>query len=327
MRHNIARPDWAILCVSPPDKHGYCSLGVEVTAAVPAVETAKYIIAQINSNMPRTSGYTPLHINSIDYLIPDVRKDLPARTLQPPSKIEEKIGEIIAQDLIKDGSTLQVGIGAIPNAVLASLSNHKNLGVHTEMFSDGLIPLLEKGIVTNSEKTFMPGRTLTSFVYGSKSVYDYIDDNPEVVFMDASITNNPVIIGSNRKVIAINSAVEVDLTGQVCADSIGTRIISGVGGQVDFERGAAISEDGIPVICLPSTVLKTNASRIVPALKEGAGVTTSRYHTHHVVTEYGHAYLFGLNLHERARALINIAHPDHREALARAAHQRYKILV
>src|SRR5262249_17060715 len=203
-----------------------------------------------------------------------------------------------------------MGIGAIPNAVLASLSQHRNLGVHTEMFSDGLIPLLNSGVVTNRHKSFMPGRTLTSFVVGSRPVYDYVDDNPEVAFMASSITNNPVIIGSNPKAIAINAAVEVDFTGQVCADSIGTRVISGVGGQVDFERGAALSQGGIPIICLPSTVLKTGASRIVPVLKEGAGVTTSRYHAHHVVTEYGRAYLFGLNMHERARALIDIAHPD-----------------
>ncbi|KAL1918572.1 uncharacterized protein VTP21DRAFT_2594 [Calcarisporiella thermophila] len=323
-RRDILPLDWAVLNVSPPDKHGYCSLGVEVAAALSASQTAKKIIAQVNPNQPRTHGYSHLHINSIDFLIPNVNEELSCATIRPSSEIELRIGHNVAS-LVQDGACLQMGIGAIPNSVLASLKNHKNLGVHTEMFQDALIDLIESNVVTNSKKTFMPGKTVTSFVMGTKRVYDYVDDNPEIYFMESSITNDPVIIGSNKRTTAINSAIEVDITGQVCADSVGTRHISGVGGQVDFERGAAISENGIPIICLPST-LKNGASCIVPTLHRGAGVTTTRSHVHYVVTEWGCADLFGKNFLERARALINIAHPNHREELERQAYERFKVM-
>ncbi|ORY01016.1 acetyl-CoA hydrolase/transferase [Basidiobolus meristosporus CBS 931.73] len=332
MRRNITRPNVALLNVSPPNKHGYVSLGVEACTSIAAVETADIVIAQINPNMPRTHGDALININNFDYIVPDVDEKLPEHFSGSMNQQDRDIGRIIA-GLIDDGSTLQMGIGSIPNAVLAALTNHKNLGVHTEMFQEGLIPLMESGVITNRNKKFMPGKVVTSFVVGSKTLYDFIDDNPEVSFVDVSVTNDPVVIARNPKVAAINSAVEVDITGQVCADSIGTRHISGVGGQVDFERGAALSEGGIPIICLPSTTrVKGNPdavgnSKIVNTLKPGAGVVTSRYHAHYIVTEYGYAYLFGKNLLERARAMIDIAHPDHREELHKEAYERYKVLV
>ncbi|KAK9727870.1 hypothetical protein K7432_001500 [Basidiobolus ranarum] len=332
MRRDIVRPNVALLNVSPPNKHGYVSLGVEACTSLAAVETADIVIAQINPNMPRTHGDSLISINNFDYIVPDVDEKLPEHFSGAMTQQDRDIGRIIA-GLIDDGATLQMGIGSIPNAVLASLTNHKNLGVHTEMFQEGLIPLMESGVITNRNKKFMPGKVVTSFVVGSKVLYDYIDDNPEISFVDVSVTNSPVVISSNPKVAAINAAVEVDITGQVCADSIGTRHISGVGGQVDFERGAAMSEGGIPIICLPSTTRvkgDPNAvghSKIVNTLKLGAGVVTSRYHAHYIVTEYGYAFLFGKNLLQRARAMIDIAHPDHREQLHKEAFERYKVLV
>ncbi|KAI9197071.1 acetyl-CoA hydrolase/transferase family protein [Polychytrium aggregatum] len=322
MRRGLVTPDVAFLNVSPPDKHGMCSLGVEVATALPATQTAKILIAQINPSMPRTHGYSFVHYSNLDYVF-HVDEPLPCHVSSEPSEVEAKIGKIIA-GLVSDGATLQMGIGAIPDAVLASLSNHKDLGIHTEMFAERAIDLIQSGVVTNLHKTFMPSKTVTSFVMGSQRLYDFVDDNPGISFWDASVANNPRIIGSNPKVTAINSAVEVDITGQVCADSIGTKMISGVGGQVDFERGAAISQGGVPIICLPSTA-KNGESKIVLTLKEGAGVITTRNHTHYVVTEYGAAYLFGKNMVERAAALIEIAHPDHREELERGAFERFKV--
>jgi acyl-CoA hydrolase len=324
MRSGIRRPDVALLNVSPPDKHGYCSLGVEVCTAYAAAETAKLVIAQINPKMPRTHGQSFVHMNSFDVIV-DGDEELPALLVGKPGDVEQRIGHHLAA-LIPDGATLQMGIGGIPNAVLECLTNHKNLGIHTEMFSDGVLPLLESGVITNWEKVFNQGSTVTSFIMGSKKLYDFVDDNPSVVFKDVSTVNDPHIIGQNPKVCAINSAVEVDLTGQVCADSVGTRMISGVGGQVDFERGAAISKGGLPFICLPSKT-KDGAARIVSLLKPGAGITTTRNHVHYVVTEHGVAYLFGKTLLERARALIDIADPSHREQLHKEAFQRFKVLV
>ncbi|KAJ3266870.1 hypothetical protein HDU77_009330 [Chytriomyces hyalinus] len=316
MRKGFLRPDVALINVSPPDRHGFVSLGVEVATALPAVETATTVIAQINPNMPRTHGYSFVHMDSIDYIC-HVNDALPEVKAGPPNDVETRIGANIAE-LVSDGATLQMGIGAIPNAVLAGLKDHKNLGIHTEMFQEGVIPLINSGVITNLNKKFLPGKILTSFIMGSRTLYDYVDDNPSVAFYDASITNDPVIIARNPKVTAINSAVEIDLTGQVCADSVGHKMISGVGGQVDFERGAALSPGGLPIICLPSTA-KDGSSRIVPNIREGGGVITTRNHVHYVVTEWGTAFLFGKNLQQRAKALIAIAHPDHRAELERQA--------
>ncbi len=288
-----------------------------------AVEKATRVIAQINPNMPRTHGTTSVHIDSLDYIVPDVNEPLPEVIEHPGGAVEEQIGKNIA-GLVQDGACLQMGIGNIPDAVLRQLTNHKHLGIHTEMLADEAMNLIKKGVVTNIHKHFLPGKTLTSFVMGSKALYDFVDDNPCISFMDAGMTNNPAIIAKNRKMTCINSAIEVDITGQVCADSIGTKMISGFGGQVDFERGAALSEGGVPIIALPSTT-KTGESKIVSMLKPGAGVVTTRAHVHYVVTEYGAAYLYSKNLVQRAKALIQIAHPDHRAQLEKEAFERFKL--
>ncbi|KAJ3132545.1 hypothetical protein HK100_005241 [Physocladia obscura] len=316
IREGPLTPDVALINVSLPDKHGYVSLGTEVATAFPAVQMAKTVIAQMNPHVPRTHGDSFVHIDALDYIC-HVNEPLPEIPDVKIGDVEGQIGKIIS-NLVPDGATLQMGIGAIPNAVLDGLKGHKNLGIHTEMFQEGVIPLIEAGIVDNSQKKFLPGKILTSFIVGTRRLYDFVDDNPSVVFYDASIANNPVIIAQNPKVTAINAAIEVDVTGQVCADSVGHRMISGVGGQVDFERGAALSEGGLPIICLPSTT-KSGASRIVTAIKSGGGIITSRPHVHYVVTEYGHTNLFGKNLQQRAKALIGIAHPRHREQLERDA--------
>lgn len=321
IRKGILPIDVALLNVSPPDKHGCCSLGVSLVGSLPAMQCAKTIIAQINPNVPRTHGDGFIHIDKIDAMV-KVDDPLPEQHIPEPNEAELKIGQYCA-GLIEDGATLQMGIGAIPNAVLKSLTNHKNLGVHTEMFADGLIDLVEKGIVNNTEKVIYPGKIVSGFVMGSKRLYDFIDDNPMVAMLDISFVNDTAVIRRNPKVTAINSAVEVDYTGQVCADSIGTYHVSGVGGQMDFIRGAALSEGGKPIIALPSTTSK-GISRIVPFLKQGAGVVTTRAHVHYVVTEYGVANLYGMNLHQRAKAMIEIAHPDHREELTKAAFERFK---
>ena len=321
--HNILPIDVALVQVSLPDKHGYCSLGVSVDVARSAVNTAKHVIACLNPNVPRTHGDGLIHINQFDSMVYCEDPLYEARYGDRVGPAELKIGEYVA-GLIDDGSTLQMGIGAIPDAVLRSLGNHKNLGMHTEMCSDGVIELYEKGVINNKLKQIHPNKGVTAFALGTRRLYDFVDDNPSVHFLDIDYVNDPHTIRRNNKMVAINSAIEIDLTGQVCADSIGTYQYSGVGGQMDFMRGAALSTGGKPIIALPSRTHK-GMSRIVPFLKPGAGVVTTRAHMHYVVTEYGIAYLFGKNLRQRAKALINIAHPDDRENLERSCFERFKI--
>lgn len=313
--------DVAMIQVSPPDRHGYCSMGVSVDIANTAVKEAGYVIAQINTNMPRVHGDGIIHISAVDAYC---ECDDPLFTLDPrePSEEEKKIGGFIAE-LVENGATLQTGIGGIPNAALKALHNHKNLGMHTEMFSDGVMELVECGALNGKLKKRQPGKIVSGFCMGTRKLYDFLDDNPIVEMRDIAYVNDTSVIRTNPKVTAINSAIEVDLFGQVCADSIGTRQYSGVGGQVDFIRGAALSEGGKPIIALNS-VTRNGESKIVSILKPGASVTTSRAHVHYVVTEYGVAYLYGKNLRERAKALINIAHPDHRESLEKAVFDRFK---
>lgn len=321
-RRGILPLDVAMVHVSPPDKHGYCSLGVSVDVASTAIKTAKYVIAQINPRMPRVLGDGIVNINVFDavvYAEQELPEIMPSTGDDPISK---RIGEYCAE-LVEDGATLQTGIGAIPDAALASLTNHKGLGLHTEMFSDGVIPLVEKGVITNEFKKKYRGKIVTGFLLGSRKLYDFVDDNPCVVGMNIDYVNDTAIIRTNPKVTAINSAIEVDITGQVCSDSIGTYHFSGVGGQMDFIRGASLSEGGKPIIALPSTTTK-GISRIVPLLKQGAGVVTTRAHAHYIVTEYGIAYLYGKNMKQRAKALIEIAHPNNREMLEQAAFERFK---
>ncbi len=322
-RRNILPLNVAMIQVSPPDRHGFCSLGVSVDVACAAVQTSEYVIAQINPNMPRTHGDGLLHFSRINYAI-DVDAPLPEIKPNHLSGIELAIGRNCA-GLIDDGATLQMGIGAIPDAVLVALEHHRDLGVHTEMFSDGLVDLVEKGVVSNAKKRVHPGKIVSSFTMGSRRLYDFVDDNPFVAMLDVAYVNDTDVIRRNQKVTAINSAIEVDITGQVCADSIGTYLYSGVGGQMDFIRGASLSEGGKPIIALPS-VTGRGQSRIVSFLKEGAGVVTTRAHVHYVVTEYGIANLYGKNLKQRARALIEIAHPSHRETLEKAAFDRFNNL-
>lgn len=319
----IIKLDVALVNVSPPDKHGYCSLGVSVDASRAAVMNANTVIAQINPSMPRTHGDGIIHSNLIDIGV-EVDDPLPEAHSTELSESELSIGRHCAS-LIEDGATLQMGIGSIPDAVLASLKDHKDLGVHTEMFSDGLIDLLENGIVNNSKKLIHPNRTVASFLFGSRRLYDFVDDNPNIAMLDCAYVNDTAVIRRNPNVVAINSAIEVDLTGQVCADSIGTRQYSGVGGQMDFIRGASLSPGGKPIIALPSST-RRGESRIVPFLKQGAGVVTTRAHVHYVVTEYGVADLYGKALRERANALIEISHPDSREELEKAAYKRFNTL-
>jgi acyl-CoA hydrolase len=314
--------DVALVQVSPPDNHGYCSLGVSVDIARSAVNTAKHIIAQVNPKVPRTHGDSLIHTKRFTSMVYH-EEELPQ--VDYGAKVgptELKIGKYIA-GLIEDGSTLQMGIGTIPDAVLKSLNGHKNLGVHSEMFSDGLIDLFDKDIINNSQKRIHPNKTVTGFAIGTRRLYDYVDDNPAFVFLDIDYVNDPHVIRRNPKVVAINSAIEVDITGQVCADSIGTTQYSGIGGQMDFMRGAALSEGGKPIIALTSRTAK-GIGRIVPFLKNGAGVVTTRGHIHYVVTEYGVAYLFGKNLRQRAKSLISIAHPDDREMLEKDCFERFK---
>lgn len=319
-RRGFLALDVAMIHVSPPDKHGFCSLGISVDIARAAVDCAKYVIAQINPRMPRTLGDALVHVKDIHAMV-ESDEPLMEAPIPPISEVERAIGEHIA-GLIDDGATLQMGIGAIPNAVLASLNNHKDLGIHTEMFSDGVIPLVESGVVTGRKKAKHPGKIVAGFVMGTKRLYDFVDDNPQVLMLDIAYVNDTTVIRRNPKVTAINSAIEIDLTGQVCADSIGTLQYSGVGGQMDFIRGASLSEDGKPIIALQSTTSK-GESKIVPFLKEGAGVVSTRAHVHYIATEYGVANLYGKNLHQRAAELIRLAHPDHRESLEKAAFERF----
>lgn len=309
-RSGAVRLDAAIVQLSPPDRHGYCSLGTSVDAARAAVDASPMVIAEVNERMPRTHGDTSVEFDQLEAFI-HTDRPLPAHEPEPETPEIARIGEIVA-GLIEDGSTLQMGIGAIPDAVLSRLHDRRDLGVHTEMFSDRLVDLVDAGAVNNRFKTSFTGRILTSFVLGSAKVMDFVNDNSEVEFVGADITNDTARIGRNPKVVAINSAIQIDLTGQVCADSIGSRIYSGIGGQMDFIRGAARSVGGKPIIALPSTAQGGKVSRIVPHLSEGAGVVTTRGHVHWVVTEYGAVNLHGKSLRERAALLKSICHPSFR---------------
>jgi acyl-CoA hydrolase len=322
-KRNVLPIDVAIIQVSPPDKHGYCSMGVSVDVARSAVNTAKKVIAQVNPNVPRTHGDGLIHTKRFSAMVYCEEPLHEASFGERVGPEDIKIGAYVAS-LIEDRSTLQMGIGAIPDAVLRCLNNHKDLGVHTEMLSDGIIDLFDNDIVTNKYKAIHPNKIVTGFALGSRRLYDYIDDNPAFTFLDIDYVNDPHVIRRNPKVVAINSAIEVDLTGQIVSDSIGTYQYSGVGGQMDFLRGAALSPGGKPIIALPSRTSK-GLPRIVPFLKQGAGVVATRAHAHYIVTEYGVAYLYGKNLRQRAKALIGISHPDDREALEKAAYERFKI--
>ena len=307
--------DVALVQLSPPDRHGFCSLGTSVDAARAAVDSARIVIAEINERMPRTHGYSAVPLSRVHAFV-HTDRPLPASAATAPTEVESRIGELVAE-LVEDGATLQAGIGAIPDAVLSRLADHHDLGVHTEMFSDGLIPLIEGGVVTNRHKAVHPGRSVTSFVTGSQRLYEFVDGNPAIEFHGCDRTNDTALIRKNDKVTAINSALEVDLSGQVCADSIGHAIYSGIGGQMDFLRGAALSRGGKPIIALPSMAARGTVSRITAELRAGAGVVTTRGHVHWVVTEYGARNLHGLTLRERGEALISIAHPDVRGELGR----------
>ncbi len=307
--------DAAILQLSPPDKHGYCTVGTSADTAVAAARTAPLIIAEINEQMPRSHGNTIVPLSSVSAFIHSNRP-IPSHAPAEPNEIERAIAAHIAP-LVPDGGTLQMGIGAIPDAVLSKLYDKIDLGIFTEMFSDRVVDLVEAGVVTNKRKNVHRGRITTSFVVGSKRLYDFIDDNPYVEFYPADHTNDTSVIRRNDNVVAMNSAIEVDISGQVCADSIGHRIYSGIGGQMDFMRGAALSKGGVPIIALPATAGGGKFSRIVSTLKPGAGVVTTRGHVHWIVTEYGAVDLWGKSLRERAELMISIAHPDFRTELAR----------
>jgi acyl-CoA hydrolase len=325
MIRTVLPVDVAIVQVSPPDMHGYCTLGTSVDIARTAVNCAKYIIAQVNPQMPRTHGDGMIHTDRFAAMVFH-EETLPQ--VDYSSKITEtelQVGSNVAA-LIEDGSTLQVGIGTIPDAVLKALGGHKDLGMHTEMFSDGVIDLFEKDIINNKKKKIHPNKLVTSFALGTNKLYNYVNDNPAINFLDIDYVNDPHVIRRNPKVIAINSAVEVDLTGQVCADSIGKFQYSGIGGQMDFMRGAALSEGGKPIIAMTSQT-KKGISRIVPYLQQGAGVVTTRGHIHYVVTEFGTAYLYGKNLRQRAKMLIDIAHPNDREFLTQQCYERFKTFI
>ncbi len=312
--------DVALIQVSPPDEHGYCSYGVSVDVTKSAAESARYVVAEVNPNMPRTLGDCFIHINNIHELVPSDQPILEAEAAQIDD-IAQQIGQHIAE-LIQDGSTLQLGIGTIPDAVLSCLGDKKDLGIHSEMISDGVIDLVEKGVINGSKKKIHTGKLVASFAIGTRRLYDFIDNNPMCEFHPSEFTNDPFRIAQNDRVVAINSALQVDLTGQVCADSLGTYFYSGIGGQVDFIRGASRSHQGRPIIALPSTAAGGKVSRITPTLTPGAGVVTSRGDVHYVVTEYGIADLHGKTIRERAMALIHIAHPDHREQLMEEARNR-----
>lgn len=322
-QNGILPLDVAIVQVSPPDKQGYVSLGVSVDIARTAVDHSKKLIALVNPRMPRTHGDGMVHTDRFAKMVLHESELIEESYGSKIGENELKIGNYIAA-LIDDGSTLQMGIGTIPDAVLSLLGNHKNLGVHTEMMSDGVIDLIENDVINNRKKKIHPHKSVTSFALGSRKLYDYVDDNPSIQFLDIDYVNNPQVIQRNPKVVAINSAIEVDLTGQVCSDSIGSRQYSGIGGQMDFIRGAALSKGGKPIIALTSRT-KNGLPRIVPFLKESAGVVTTRGHVHYVVTEYGVAFLFGKNLRQRAKMLIDIAHPDDREALEKYCFERFKL--
>ena len=316
--------DVALVHLSPPDEHGFCSFGVEVGLAKTPAESAKIIIAQVNEQMPRMLGDSFIHVSKLDYIVP-VNDPLPEMIMAEggTSNIIEKISSSIAE-LIPDGATIQMGLGTIPDTVLKYLYDKKDLGVHTELFSDGVIDLVEAGVLTNARKTLHPGKILSGFVIGTKQLYSWAHDNPLIELHPTEYVNDPFVIAQNERMVAINSAIEIDLTGQVCADSIGPKFYSGVGGQLDFVYGASRSKGGVPIIALPSTTTLrdgTLVSRIVSMLKQGAGVVTSRNHVRYIVTEYGVADLYGKTICQRARALINIAHPDFRKQLEKEARE------
>jgi acyl-CoA hydrolase/GNAT superfamily N-acetyltransferase len=315
--------DVALVQVSPPDAHGFCSLGVSVDVVKAAVESARQVIAEVNPRMPRTLGDSFVHVSKLHALVASDRP-IYEHLCAAPSPESVRIGELIAS-LVDDGSTLQTGIGEIPSAVMAALKDKKDLGMHTEMFTEAVVPLIESGVMNCSRKTLLPGMIVASFCFGDRKLYDYIHDNPQFAFCPTEFTNDPWQIARNRRMVAISSAIEVDLTGQICADSLGEQFYSGFGGQVDFIRGAARSEEGKPIIALPSTAKGGTVSRIAAALKPGAGVVTTRADVHYVVTEYGVAYLHGKSVRERTLALINIAHPKFRDELLKAARERHLV--
>jgi 4-hydroxybutyrate CoA-transferase len=314
-RNKIINIDFALIHVSVPDEHGYCSLGVSVDIAPAVLETCGCIIAQVNPNMPKTYGDAVIHISRLDCIV-EVTDDIIVAKPEASDAITTKIAENVAS-LIDNGSTLQLGIGRIPNAVLKSLHGHRQLGIHTEMFSDGIIDLIENGAITGELKKKRRNKIVSSFMIGTEKLYRFVHENPIIEMLDIGYVNDVHVIRQNPKVVAINCAIEIDLTGQVCADSIGSKMYSGVGGQMDFMRGASLSEGGKPIIAIPSVTAK-GMSKIVPYLKTGAGVVTTRANVHYVVTEYGIAYLYGKNLKERAKALVDIAHPAHRDTLSEA---------
>lgn len=315
--------DVSLIHCSPPDKNGYCSYGVEVGVSKPAAESSKIVIAEINPRMPRTLGDSFVHVSKLDYVV-EVDYPLPEVQMAISSPEQEAIANHIAA-IIPDGATLQMGIGGIPDAVLKKLHNHQHLGVYTELFSDGVVDLVEAGVITNERKTFHPGKIVAGFVIGTQRLYDFVDDNPIVELHPTEYVNDPFNIAKNDRMVSINSAIQVDLTGQVCADSIGTTFYSGVGGQVDFVRGAARSKGGMPIIALLSTAKNGSISRIVPTLTPGAGVITTRNDVHYIATEYGVADLYGRTIRERAKALVEIAHPRFRAELAEAAETLYHV--
>lgn len=320
-RRNILKIDVAMMHVSPPDKHGYCTLGTSVDASLSALQCAGKVIALVNPQMPRVLGDGIVHSSCFDAMVWQ-DSALPQISFKDQADaLTARIGQQVAE-LVEDGATIQMGIGAIPDAVLQYLMNHKELGIHTEMLSDGVIPLMKAGIITNEHKKVGQGKTVCCFVLGTQKIYDFIDDNPSVACMAVDFVNDTRVIRKNPKVVAINSAIEIDLTGQVCADSMGTYQYSGIGGQMDFIRGAALADGGKPIIAMPSITSK-GVSRIVPLLRPGAGVVTTRGHIHYVVTEWGTVNLYGKNLAQRARLLISIAHPSHRETLDRACFERF----
>jgi 4-hydroxybutyrate CoA-transferase len=306
--------DAALVHLSPPDNYGFCSFGVEVGLTKTPADSSKTIIAEVNQRMPRTLGDSFIHISNVDYIVP-VDYPLTEMPMTPEngSEVIERIAQNIAE-LIPDGATMQLGIGAIPDAMLKYLYEKKDLGIHTELFSDGVIDLVDAGVLTNARKSLHPGKIIAGFILGTQRLYDWVDDNPLIELHPTEYVNDPFVIAQNDRMVAINSAIEIDLTGQVCADSIGPKIYSGVGGQLDFIYGASRSRGGIPIIALPSTAKQF--SRIVPMLKQGAGVVTTRNHVRYVVTEYGIADLYGKTIRQRAQALIGIAHPDFRDELS-----------
>ena len=313
--------DYVLMQVSPPDKYGYMSLGVGVDCTLTAARHAGRVIAEVNPNMPRTLGQSFLHISEIHRIV-EVNHKLPELRPEPADELQRRIAKNVAS-LIPDGATLQMGIGAVPEAVLACLGNHRDLGMHTEMFSDGVIPLIEKGVMNGAQKAIHPAKLVAGFVLGTQRLFDFIDDNPLFEFHPIKYVNDPFVISQNRRMVAINSALQVDLTGQVCSDSMGTKIYSGFGGQVDFIRGAAHSQGGKPIIALPATAKDGTVSRIAPVLEFGAGVVTSRADVHYVVTEHGVAYLHGKTLRQRVEALVSIAEPKFRDALNEFAYQAH----